>query len=95
MPPPLVIQTSLEAHLLLLIFQKLSGQEGSLFTPCTCMIAYFILLKICYGSTIYKLNYFQHPITRFIARYIQTSHQQEYEKYMHYMYEEDERAKTR
>lgn len=94
MPPPLVIQTCLEAHLLLLIFQKLSEQD-TLFTPCTCMIAYFILLEICYVSTIHKLNYFQHPITRFIARYIQTSHQQEYEKYMHYMYEEDERAKTR
>lgn len=38
---------------------------------------------------------FQHPISRFIARYILTSPQQEYEKFLHYAFEEDEKRKLR
>jgi hypothetical protein len=37
----------------------------------------------------------QHPITRFLARYILSSPQQEYEKFLHQLYEEDEKAKIR
>lgn len=38
---------------------------------------------------------FQHPITRFLARYVYNSHQQEYEKNLHRLYEEDEKQKMR
>lgn len=37
----------------------------------------------------------QHPITRFLARYILASPQQEYEKFLHQLYEEDERTRLR
>lgn len=38
---------------------------------------------------------FQHPISRFIARYIYPSPQQEYEKALHHIYEENEKAMIR
>lgn len=38
---------------------------------------------------------FQHPISRFIARYIHASPQQEYEKMCHFIHEEAERMKLR
>lgn len=37
----------------------------------------------------------QHPISRFLARYIYNSPQQEYEKYLHYVTEEKERMMLR
>uniref|UniRef100_A0A6M2E217 NADH dehydrogenase [ubiquinone] 1 beta subcomplex subunit 5, mitochondrial n=1 Tax=Xenopsylla cheopis TaxID=163159 RepID=A0A6M2E217_XENCH len=40
-------------------------------------------------------EYHRHPITRFIARYIHPSPQQEYEKYMHLLYEENEKKQLR
>uniref|UniRef100_A0A1B6E1R0 NADH dehydrogenase [ubiquinone] 1 beta subcomplex subunit 5, mitochondrial n=1 Tax=Clastoptera arizonana TaxID=38151 RepID=A0A1B6E1R0_9HEMI len=40
-------------------------------------------------------EYYKHPITRFLARYVYNNPQQEYEKYLHFMYEEDEKAKIR
>ncbi|CAG9112167.1 unnamed protein product [Plutella xylostella] len=40
-------------------------------------------------------EYYRNPITRFIARYIHPSPQQEYEKFMHYIDEEAQRAKLR
>ncbi|XP_049767156.1 NADH dehydrogenase [ubiquinone] 1 beta subcomplex subunit 5, mitochondrial [Schistocerca cancellata] len=40
-------------------------------------------------------EYFRHPITRFLARYLFPNPQQEYEKFLHYSYEEDEKAKIR
>lgn len=40
-------------------------------------------------------EYFRHPITRFIARYIYPNPQQEYEKFLHYTFEEEEKAKIR
>ncbi|XP_069702894.1 NADH dehydrogenase [ubiquinone] 1 beta subcomplex subunit 5, mitochondrial [Periplaneta americana] len=40
-------------------------------------------------------EYHRNPITRFIARYLLPSPQQEYEKFLHQIYEEDEKAKIR
>ncbi|XP_037940509.1 NADH dehydrogenase [ubiquinone] 1 beta subcomplex subunit 5, mitochondrial [Teleopsis dalmanni] len=40
-------------------------------------------------------EYHRHPISRFIARYIHTSPQQEYEKALHHLYEENEKAQLR
>jgi len=40
-------------------------------------------------------EYYQHPITRWMARYIYASPQQQYEKYLHSLYEEDEKFKIR
>jgi NADH dehydrogenase (ubiquinone) 1 beta subcomplex subunit 5 len=38
---------------------------------------------------------FQHPIKRFLARYLFPSPQQEYEKYLHYIYREKQLQKVR
>ncbi|XP_059612997.1 NADH dehydrogenase [ubiquinone] 1 beta subcomplex subunit 5, mitochondrial [Phlebotomus argentipes] len=40
-------------------------------------------------------EYSRHPITRFIARYIRSTPQQEYEKYCHHIYEENEKRQLR
>ncbi|XP_025423007.1 NADH dehydrogenase [ubiquinone] 1 beta subcomplex subunit 5, mitochondrial [Sipha flava] len=40
-------------------------------------------------------EYYKHPITRWMARYIYPSPQQQYEKYLHQLYEEDEKFKVR
>ncbi|KAF2884901.1 hypothetical protein ILUMI_21272 [Ignelater luminosus] len=40
-------------------------------------------------------EYYRHPITRFLARYVISSPQQNYEKYLHHIFEEDEKAKLR
>ncbi|TMW47180.1 hypothetical protein DOY81_007755 [Sarcophaga bullata] len=40
-------------------------------------------------------EYHKHPISRFIARYILSNPQQEYEKQLHFLYEEDEKAQIR
>ncbi|XP_068207264.1 NADH dehydrogenase [ubiquinone] 1 beta subcomplex subunit 5, mitochondrial [Palaemon carinicauda] len=40
-------------------------------------------------------EYYPHPITRFLARYVITSHQQDYEKYLHFMFEENEKKQMR
>ncbi|KAF6214067.1 hypothetical protein GE061_011798 [Apolygus lucorum] len=70
--------------------------------PVTCLIFYtnvFIgpakLAEIPEGYEPKHWEYYKHPITRFLARYVFTSHQQEYEKYMHLVYEEDEKMKIR
>ncbi|XP_075213671.1 NADH dehydrogenase (ubiquinone) SGDH subunit isoform X2 [Lycorma delicatula] len=51
------------------------------------------LTEIPEGYTPKHWEYYRHPITRFIVRYIYPSHQQEYEKYLHVLYEEDELRK--
>lgn len=40
-------------------------------------------------------EYLQHPIKRFLQRYFFPSPQQEYEKYLHYMYHENQLRKVR
>lgn len=40
-------------------------------------------------------EYYRHPITRFIARYMLNSPQQDYEKYLHHIFEEEERRRLR
>ncbi|KRT80252.1 hypothetical protein AMK59_6506 [Oryctes borbonicus] len=40
-------------------------------------------------------EYYRNPISRGIAKYILTSPQQEYEKYLHHIFEEDEKKKIR
>ncbi|XP_052746816.1 NADH dehydrogenase [ubiquinone] 1 beta subcomplex subunit 5, mitochondrial-like [Bicyclus anynana] len=40
-------------------------------------------------------EYHRHPISRFIARYIHNSPQQEYEKFLHFIDEEKQKAKLR
>ncbi|XP_054266613.1 NADH dehydrogenase [ubiquinone] 1 beta subcomplex subunit 5, mitochondrial [Macrosteles quadrilineatus] len=62
---------------------------------CNLFIGPAQLTEIPEGYTPKHWEYHQHPITRFIARYFQTSYQQEYEKYMHFLYEEDEKSKLR
>lgn len=39
--------------------------------------------------------YHRHPITRFIARYIHQSPQEDYEKFMHFLDEEQQKIKLR
>jgi NADH dehydrogenase (ubiquinone) 1 beta subcomplex subunit 5 len=40
-------------------------------------------------------EYYRHPITRFIARYILTNPQQEYEKYLSFIFMEQEKKQLR
>ncbi|XP_041982283.1 NADH dehydrogenase [ubiquinone] 1 beta subcomplex subunit 5, mitochondrial [Aricia agestis] len=40
-------------------------------------------------------EYYRHPITRFIARYIHNNPQQEYEKFLHFIDEEKQKMKLR
>ena len=40
-------------------------------------------------------EYFRHPIQRFIARHLTTIPQQDYERSMHFMYEQEERVALR
>ncbi|KAG8233598.1 hypothetical protein J437_LFUL001009 [Ladona fulva] len=70
--------------------------------PMTAVILYaniFIgpaqLTEIPEGYVPKHWEYYRHPITRFIARYILQSPQQEYEKMLHMVYEEAERMKLR
>ncbi|XP_050521889.1 NADH dehydrogenase [ubiquinone] 1 beta subcomplex subunit 5, mitochondrial [Daktulosphaira vitifoliae] len=70
--------------------------------PLTIVIAYtniFIgpaqLAPIPEGYRPKHWEYHRHPITRWFARYIYPSPQQQYEKYLHTLYEEDEKFKIR
>ncbi|XP_015513916.1 NADH dehydrogenase [ubiquinone] 1 beta subcomplex subunit 5, mitochondrial [Neodiprion pinetum] len=40
-------------------------------------------------------EYYRNPISRFLSRYIFTSHQQDYEKALHFLWEENEKTKLR
>ncbi|XP_050443107.1 NADH dehydrogenase [ubiquinone] 1 beta subcomplex subunit 5, mitochondrial [Adelges cooleyi] len=70
--------------------------------PITLVIAYtniFIgpakLAPIPEGYRPKHWEYHKHPITRWMARYIYPNPQQQYEKYLHTLYEEDEKFKIR
>ncbi|CAG4960169.1 unnamed protein product [Parnassius apollo] len=70
--------------------------------PVTAIIFYanvFIgpaeLEPIPEGYTPKHWEYHRHPITRFIARYIHNNPQQDYEKFMHFIDEEQQKAKLR
>ncbi|CAH2006614.1 unnamed protein product [Acanthoscelides obtectus] len=72
------------------------------FIPITAVITYanvFIgpatLSEIPEDYTPKYWEYYRHPITRFIARYMLNDPQQDYEKYLHFIYEEQERIKLR
>uniref|UniRef100_UPI0021444B88 NADH dehydrogenase [ubiquinone] 1 beta subcomplex subunit 5, mitochondrial n=1 Tax=Vespula vulgaris TaxID=7454 RepID=UPI0021444B88 len=47
------------------------------------------------GYTPKPWEYYKHPITRFLVRYVYTPHQQDYEKYLNAVYLEQELRKTR
>ncbi|XP_050692217.1 NADH dehydrogenase [ubiquinone] 1 beta subcomplex subunit 5, mitochondrial-like [Eriocheir sinensis] len=70
--------------------------------PCTAIafaVNVFIgpaeLAPIPEGYTPKHWEYHAHPISRFLARYVCSSHQMDYEKYLHYMYEENEMKEMR
>uniref|UniRef100_U5ERB1 NADH dehydrogenase [ubiquinone] 1 beta subcomplex subunit 5, mitochondrial n=1 Tax=Corethrella appendiculata TaxID=1370023 RepID=U5ERB1_9DIPT len=70
--------------------------------PCLAVVFYanvFIgpaqLTEIPEGYVPKHWEYHRHPISRFIARYIQAPPQQQYEKCLHVMYEENEKAQIR
>ncbi|XP_046827016.1 NADH dehydrogenase [ubiquinone] 1 beta subcomplex subunit 5, mitochondrial isoform X2 [Vespa crabro] len=47
------------------------------------------------GYTPKPWEYYRHPITRFLVRYVYVTHQQDYEKYLNIIYLEQELRKTR
>ncbi|XP_045620413.1 NADH dehydrogenase [ubiquinone] 1 beta subcomplex subunit 5, mitochondrial [Procambarus clarkii] len=53
------------------------------------------LAPIPEGYTPKYWEYYSHPISRFLSRYMCTSHQQDYEKYLHFMYDENEKKQIR
>ncbi|KAJ8921621.1 hypothetical protein NQ315_010530 [Exocentrus adspersus] len=70
--------------------------------PCTVVVTcanIFIgpatLSEIPEGYEPKYWEYYRHPVTRFIARYIFNSPQQDYEKYLAFIFMEDERRKLR
>ncbi|CAD7003113.1 NADH dehydrogenase [ubiquinone] 1 beta subcomplex subunit 5, mitochondrial [Ceratitis capitata] len=70
--------------------------------PITAVVLYsniFIgpaqLTEITEGYEPKHWEYHKHPISRFIARYIYPSPQQEYEKALHHIFEENEKAMIR
>ncbi|XP_018320088.1 NADH dehydrogenase [ubiquinone] 1 beta subcomplex subunit 5, mitochondrial [Agrilus planipennis] len=53
------------------------------------------LSEIPSGYVPYHWEYYRSPVTRFFARYIFNNPQQDYEKYLHLLFEEDEKRKLR
>ncbi|KAL7640804.1 UNVERIFIED_CONTAM: hypothetical protein RMT77_009079 [Armadillidium vulgare] len=62
-----------------------------LVTYCNIFIGPAELREIPEGYVPEKWEYYKHPICRWYARYIYPSHQEEYERYLHILYEADER----
>nr|XP_013189693.1 unnamed protein product [Amyelois transitella] len=68
---------------------------GMIIFYCNVFIGPAQLTKIPDNYTPKHWEYHRHPITRFIARYIHNSPQQEYEKFMHFLDEESQKIKLR
>ncbi|XP_044732257.1 NADH dehydrogenase [ubiquinone] 1 beta subcomplex subunit 5, mitochondrial-like [Chrysoperla carnea] len=68
---------------------------GTIITGTNIFIGPAQLEKIPCGYVPRYWEYYQHPITRFLAQYIFPNPQQEYEKMMHYLYEEHEKIQIR
>ncbi|NP_001124377.1 lethal(3)neo18 [Bombyx mori] len=68
---------------------------GALIFYCNVFIGPAQLTPIPEGYTPKYWEYHRHPITRFIARYIHNNPQQDYEKFMHFLDEEQQRIKLR
>ncbi|XP_071439648.1 NADH dehydrogenase [ubiquinone] 1 beta subcomplex subunit 5, mitochondrial [Hetaerina americana] len=62
---------------------------------CNIFIGPAQLAEIPEGYVPKHWEYHRHPISRFIARYILNNPQQEYEKMLHMIFEEEERIKLR
>uniref|UniRef100_A0A0K8TTY2 NADH dehydrogenase [ubiquinone] 1 beta subcomplex subunit 5, mitochondrial n=1 Tax=Tabanus bromius TaxID=304241 RepID=A0A0K8TTY2_TABBR len=62
---------------------------------CNIFIGPATLTPIPEGYTPKHWEYHRHPISRFLARYIYPSPQEGYEKMLHYLYEENEKAQIR
>ncbi|XP_076055010.1 NADH dehydrogenase (ubiquinone) SGDH subunit isoform X2 [Oratosquilla oratoria] len=68
---------------------------GSLVFLSNVLVGPATLTPIPEGYRPKEWEHYSHPIQRFFARYIYTSHQQDYEKYLHFMYEENEKKQMR
>ena len=62
---------------------------------CNIFIGPAQLTEIPEGYVPKHWEYHKHPISRFLSRYIYPSPQQEYEKALHHLYEENEKAQLR
>ncbi|XP_053610564.1 NADH dehydrogenase [ubiquinone] 1 beta subcomplex subunit 5, mitochondrial [Plodia interpunctella] len=68
---------------------------GLIIFYCNVFIGPATLEKIPDGYNPKHWEYHRHPITRFIAQYVHNSPQQEYEKFLHFLDEESQKAKLR
>ncbi|XP_022913362.2 NADH dehydrogenase [ubiquinone] 1 beta subcomplex subunit 5, mitochondrial-like [Onthophagus taurus] len=68
---------------------------GGLITYCHIYIGPATLSEIPEDYVPKCWEYYKHPITRFIARYLVTDPQEDYEKYLHHIFEEDEKRRLR
>ncbi|KAL6261878.1 hypothetical protein P5V15_006962 [Pogonomyrmex californicus] len=68
---------------------------GITITLVNVFIGPATLEEIPEGYVPKEWEYLQHPIQRFLQRYIFPSPQQEYEKYLYYVYHEDQVRKVR
>ncbi|XP_022911990.1 NADH dehydrogenase [ubiquinone] 1 beta subcomplex subunit 5, mitochondrial-like [Onthophagus taurus] len=68
---------------------------GLIVTYVNIFIGPATLSEIPEGYTPKHWEYFRHPITRFISKYLVSSPQEDYEKYLHHIFEEDEKSRMR
>ncbi|GAB1862570.1 NADH dehydrogenase [ubiquinone] 1 beta subcomplex subunit 5, mitochondrial [Camponotus japonicus] len=68
---------------------------GITITLVNVFIGPATLQEIPEGYVPKEFEYLQHPIKRFLQRYFFPSQQEEYEKYLHYMYHQDQVRKVR
>jgi len=82
------LTTGIQSQIFLIIYIKLNSSLLEKFSKYLSIYNIYILIPII----LYNL---QHPISRFISRYMLNSEQQNYEKSLHYLYEENEKAQIR